>query len=69
VLPGNLAGTDRVRAFLAEEISTNTYLNIMAQYHPCYRVDEYPQLARKITDDEYQQALKLARQYGLNRPD
>ena len=69
VLPENLAGTDRVLAFLAKEISVNTYLNLMAQYHPCYRADEYPLLARSITGDEYEHALTLARKYGLHRLD
>jgi putative pyruvate formate lyase activating enzyme len=36
VLPDGLAGTEGVVKFLAEEISPNTYLNVMAQYHPCY---------------------------------
>jgi putative pyruvate formate lyase activating enzyme len=69
VLPENLAGTDEVLAFLAKEISVNTYLNLMDQYHPCYRADEYPLLARSITDDEYEYALALARKYGLHRLD
>jgi putative pyruvate formate lyase activating enzyme len=60
VLPANIAGTDKVLAFLAEEISTNTYLNLMDQYYPCYRADDYPLLARPITRNEYNQALQLA---------
>ena len=69
VLPNNLTGTDRVLAFLAKEISVNTYLNLMAQYHPCYRADEYPLLTRSITGDEYEHALMQARKYGLHRLD
>jgi putative pyruvate formate lyase activating enzyme len=69
VLPANIAGTDKVLAFLAREISTNTYLNLMDQYYPCYRADEYPLLARPITGAEYDQALKLTEQYGLHRLD
>jgi len=69
VLPANIAGTDKVLAFLAEEISTNTYLNLMDQYYPCYRADDYPLLARPITRAEYDQALHLAQHYGLHRLD
>jgi putative pyruvate formate lyase activating enzyme len=69
VLPANIAGTDKVLAFLAEEISTNTYLNLMDQYYPCYRADDYPLLARPITRNEYNQALQLAYKYGLQRLD
>ena len=69
VLPANIAGTDKVLAFLAQEISTNTYLNLMDQYHPCYRADEYPALARPLTRREYDEALQLAEFYGLQRLD
>jgi putative pyruvate formate lyase activating enzyme len=67
VLPEGLAGTRSVLAFLAREISPNTYLNLMDQYHPCYRADEYPCLSRSITTEEFSEALSLARQYGLTR--
>jgi putative pyruvate formate lyase activating enzyme len=69
VLPHGLAGTESVVKFLAEEISTDTYLNIMAQYHPCYHASEHPGLSRPITDEEYAAALELARRYGLHRLD
>ena len=69
VLPGGLAGTEMVLAFLAREISTNTYLNLMDQYHPCYRADENPPLDRSLTADEYRAALQTAECYGLRRLD
>ena len=69
VLPANIAGTDKVLAFLARDISTNTYLNLMDQYYPCYRADEYPLLARPITRSEYKEALQLAELNGLQRLD
>ena len=69
VLPENLAGTEQVLAFLAREISPHTYLNLMSQYYPCYRADENPPLDRMVTEEEYQQALHIAEQYGLQRLD
>lgn len=67
VMPENLAGTDKVLKFIAEEISPNTYINIMDQYYPAYKARQYPELARRITRAEYQEALALARKYGLSR--
>ncbi len=67
VLPENIAGTDSVLEFLAEEISANTYVNIMDQYRPCYRADESPPLDRPITGREFSQALAWAEDAGLNR--
>jgi putative pyruvate formate lyase activating enzyme len=69
VLPEDLANTERVLAFIAREISTDTYVNVMDQYHPCYRAYDVPPLDRPITTSEYRRALDLARRYGLRRLD
>ena len=69
VLPHGVAGTEDVLAFLAGEISKNTYLNLMDQYRPCYRADEHPELGRSITVDEYRAALAAAERLGLRRLD
>jgi putative pyruvate formate lyase activating enzyme len=69
VLPGGLAGTDRVLAFLSREISPRTYVNLMDQYRPCYRADEYPELMRRIAPEEFQRSIDLARKHGLRRLD
>ena len=69
VLPGNIAGTEAVLTFLANEISTNTYINLMDQYHPCYRAMDNPPLDRDLTENEYKEALELADRLGLKRLD
>ena len=67
VLPGGLAGTERVLAFIAEEISRETYVNIMAQYFPHYRARDYPPLDRPLAREEYREAMAIARRLGLTR--
>ena len=69
VLPGDLANTDRVLAFIATEISRDTYLNLMSQYHPCYRAWDYPPLDRPVTREEFDRALAAAAKHGLHRLD
>ena len=69
VLPGNIAGTEAVLTFLANEISTNTYINLMDQYHPCYRAMDNPPLDQGLKENEYQEALELADRLGLKRLD
>ncbi|UCF60936.1 MAG: radical SAM protein [Anaerolineaceae bacterium] len=69
VLPEGLAGTEETVRFLAEEISTNTYLNLMDQYRPCYKAHKYPPLNRRLTSDEYREAIKMAEDAGLTRLD
>ncbi len=69
VLPNRLAGTQEVVRFLARKVSTNTYLNIMAQYHPCHKAYDILSLARPVSRQEFQEAIDLAHQQGLYRLD
>jgi len=69
VLPNGLAGTPELMRFLAEEISPNTYVNVMAQYRPCYRAHEFPDINRRPTSREYQDAVQAALDAGLTRLD
>jgi len=69
VLPEGLAGTEEVVRFLADEISPDTYLNIMDQYFPCGDIPPRSPLGRRTTNEEFKNALDLARAAGLNRLD
>ncbi|WP_286974433.1 radical SAM protein [Acetomicrobium sp. UBA5826] len=67
VLPNDLAGTEKVMEFLATEISTETFVNIMDQYHPLYKAKQYPELSRSINRAEFQRAVKIARKHSIHR--
>ncbi|MCX7750257.1 MAG: radical SAM protein [Candidatus Bipolaricaulota bacterium] len=67
VLPEGLSGTEAVLRFLRDEISPDTFVNLMAQYYPAGRAWEVPELRRRITRDEFAHALRLARELGLSR--
>lgn len=69
VLPEGLAGTREVMRFLAHEISKNTYVNIMDQYHPCGDAYKYPPLDRQITVEEFGEAVSIAKEEGMLRLD
>jgi len=68
VLPENRAGTAGIMKFLAE-LSADTYVNVMAQYRPCFRAQEEPALRRRITHQEHAQAVQAALEAGLHRLD
>ena len=67
VLPEGMAGTQKVMEFIATQISKDTYVNVMAQYRPSYKVVGHPVIGRRITGSEYRQALDIARRAGLTR--
>jgi putative pyruvate formate lyase activating enzyme len=69
VLPSGLAGTGEVVRFLAQEVSPDTYVNIMNQYRPCHKASRIPQLARPLMRQEFVEAVDLARKVGLHRLD
>ena len=69
LMPGQGEETAAILGFLATEISPSTYVNIMAQYHPCGQAERFPELCRGVSGAEYRQALACARSLGLTRLD
>jgi putative pyruvate formate lyase activating enzyme len=67
VLPNNIAGSKAVIDFIAEEISTDTFLNIMDQYRPAFHSNKYPELNRRITPSEHKDVVDYATEKGLKR--
>lgn len=69
VLPHGLAGTKSIMYFLNNEVSSNTYVNIMDQYRPCYKAFQIPSLSRRISSTEFRKALSFAEEAGVSRLD
>jgi len=69
VLPHSLAGTRETMKFIADEISQNSYVNVMGQYHPCHKAFQIPQITRPLLKQEFQEAIEMAKEAGLNRLD
>lgn len=69
VLPSGFAGTENTMNFIAREVSRNSYVNVMAQYRPCHKAFEVPELARPVSLKEFREAIEMARRAGLNRLD
>ena len=69
VLPDGMAGTRKIMRFIAREISTRSYVNIMSQYRPCGRVAEISGLNALLSPTDYQTALQVAKKEGITRLD
>lgn len=69
VMPNRVAGTQKFVRWVAENLSTNTYVNIMAQYRVEYRAFEYPTIARAINPKEFVEAIEWAKEAGLTNQD
>ena len=55
--------------WIAENLPKDTYLNIMSQYRPMYKAFEFPEISRRITREEYEEAVECARNLGLTNLD
>ena len=69
VMPNRVAGTREFVKWVAEEVSPETYVNIMAQYHVAYRASEFEEIGRGITAREYLEAMDWAEEAGLTNLD
>ena len=67
VLPEGLAGSEELARFLADEISRDTYVNVMDQYRPCHEARRCGAVSRRITQQEYKSALAAFRAAGITR--
>ena len=72
VMPNHVESAKRVLEFVADEVSSETYLNVMAQYRPHYlaKTEEfYSEIGRRITRQEYDEVVSYARELGMERLD
>jgi putative pyruvate formate lyase activating enzyme len=69
VMPNRVAGTEKFVRWLAENLPKSTYVNIMPQYHVEYKAFDYPEIARGITAEEFLEAMRWAKKYGLTNLD
>ncbi len=69
VMPGGHAGTREIMRFIANNISKNTYVNIMFQYRPCDNAHKYKEFCTRPCDKDFDEAVKAAKEEGITRLD
>ncbi|MHC4556713.1 MAG: radical SAM protein [Planctomycetota bacterium] len=65
VMPSGVSGSKEVIGWIARNLPKDTYFNIMSQYTPMHKAHEYPEIARRITREEYREVIQAAREAGL----
>jgi putative pyruvate formate lyase activating enzyme len=68
VMPGLWGESAAIFRFLAE-LSQETYVNVMDQYHPDHRAHRFAELDRPVTDRDVRAALAEFDRAGLHRLD
>jgi putative pyruvate formate lyase activating enzyme len=69
VMPGLLDETEDVLRFVAEQLGSGTYVNLMGQYSPAGRTERYPEIDRRPYAEELVRAYEIADGLGLLRLD
>ena len=69
VMPNRVSGTKEVIAWIAENLPGDTYVNIMSQYRPMHKAFDYPRISRRLTPEEYEEAVGWAKEAGLTNLD
>jgi putative pyruvate formate lyase activating enzyme len=69
VMPNGVSGTRKVLQWIATNLPRDTYVNIMSQYSPYYKARNYEEISRRITTQEYADAVRWAREAGLTNLD
>lgn len=69
VMPGLLDESREIFNFLAENISRETYINVMGQYYPDYKAFDYPEISRRPSRQEMSAARRACLEAGLTRLD
>ena len=69
VMPNNTAGSVDIVEWIAENLPKETYVNIMAQYHPAHKAYDYQELSRRVTRSEYAGVVERAKEAGLTNLD
>jgi len=71
VMPENAEDARPIMKYLADELSPDTYINIMDQYRPAGKVTEnrYRKINRRTSEAEHLETIQMAREAGLHRFD
>ncbi len=59
VLPGGLAGSDKIIEWIRDNLGTDTFISFMSQYYPVHKAGQYPLMNRRIKHEEYDRLTDL----------
>ena len=69
VMPNHTEDSEKIMKWIAAHLPLDTYVNIMAQYNPHYQAYDFPEIARRVTRDEYRQVVTRAKELGFTNLD
>ena len=65
ILPGCMADSMQILKYLHDTYGDMIYISIMNQFTPLSNLEKYPELNRRITDEEYETLVDYAIEIGI----
>ena len=65
VLPGHVDDSKKIIKYLYDTYKDNIIISIMNQYTPVCKINDFPNLNRKLTDEEYDEVIDYACLLGI----
>ena len=65
VLPGHTDEAKQIIEYLYTTYKDDIFISIMSQYTPCTDLQKYPEINRKLTQEEYDDVIDFAVELGL----
>jgi putative pyruvate formate lyase activating enzyme len=65
VLPGNLAGSEKIIEWIRDNLGTETFISLMSQFYPAHKSKEYPLINRRIRHEEYDRLTDMLVKEGF----
>ena len=65
ILPGHVEDAKKLVYYLYTTYHDTIIISLMNQYTPLKKFDNYPNLSRKVSDDEYQEVIDYAIDLGI----
>ena len=65
VLPGHTDDSKKILRWLWENFGDRIWISIMNQYTPLCSEEKFPELSRKVTDEEYDEVVDFAVSLGI----
>lgn len=65
VLPGQTGDSKKILRYLHNTYGNDIYISIMNQYTPMSQITDFPELSRRVTDEEYQRVIDFADRIGI----
>ncbi|KHE92220.1 MAG: radical SAM protein [Candidatus Scalindua rubra] len=69
VMPDNIAHSKEIIDFIVNEVSGNTFVNVMEQYRPTFNAHNFPEINRPVTRQEFNKVYEYAKKQGLRLAD